>query len=78
MAVSVSTEQGFALGQPQVLFEFAGLGSRTGLGLNYDVSADGQRFVTIVPAEDSDEQAAAPSAIRIVENWYEEFRDREQ
>jgi hypothetical protein len=30
---------------------------------------------TIEPVEGGDENAAAPK-IRIVENWYEEFRDR--
>jgi len=33
--------------------------------------------VTIAPVEDGDEEAAPP-VIRIVENWYEEFRQREQ
>ncbi len=75
MAVSVSTESAFTLGQPQQLFEAPAL-TRTGGGLNggYDVSADGQRFLTIAPVEGAD---SAPPTIRIVENWYEEFRDRE-
>jgi Tol biopolymer transport system component len=75
MAVSVSTESTFTRGQPQQLFESPDLG--TGILARYDVSADGQRFVTIAPVEDGDEEAAAPK-IRIVQNWYEEFRDREQ
>jgi hypothetical protein len=29
-----------------------------------------------VPAQDGEE--AAPPSIRLVQNWYEEFRDREQ
>ena len=71
MAVSVSTGSAFTPGQPQPLFE------APGLARGYDVSADGQRFLTIAPVE-ADGEEAAPPAIRIVQNWYEEFRDREQ
>ena len=38
----------------------------------YDVSGDGRRFVLPVPV---DEEAVS---IQIIENWYEEFRGREQ
>ena len=73
MAVSVSTESVFTLGQPQPLFEAPGLALTGGGGSGgYDVSADGERFLTIAPVEGDD---AAPPTIRIVENWYEEFRD---
>ncbi len=41
----------------------------------YDVAADGQRFVLTEAVES--EQPNAPS-IHIVQNWYEEVRDREQ
>ena len=79
MAVSVSTESAFTLGQPQRLFEappapglaLTGGGGRGG----YDVSADGERFLTVAPVEGAE---AAPPTIRIVQNWYEEFRDRNQ
>ncbi len=76
MAVSVSTEPTFALGQPQPLFESVDLKADT--GTKYDVSANGKRFVTISPVEDDEEEEEAPSSIRIVQNWYEEFRDRGQ
>ena len=61
-------------GQPQLLFESDDLRSPSGAP-TYDVSADGQRFVTITPVE---EETSAPPKIRVVENWYEEFREREQ
>ena len=76
MAVSVSTEQGFVLGQPERLFESEDLGTRNSYSApRYDVSADGQRFLTLAPVDDED---APPPVIRVVQNWYEEFRDREQ
>ena len=78
MAVSVSTEQGFTLGQPQMLFASPDLALATGGGRSYDVSADGQRFVMGASVQEGDDGEAAPTSIRIVQNWYEEFRDRER
>ena len=72
MAVPVSTEQEFTLGQPYALFESPDLAYF--LGIAYDVSGDGQRFLTVAPVEGPD---AAPPKIRIVQNWHEEFRGRE-
>ncbi len=76
MAVSVSTESALTLGQPQRLFEAPGF-ALTGGGAvgGYDVSADGERFLTVAPVEGAD---AAPPTIRIVQNWHEEFRDRQR
>lgn len=72
MAVSVSTESIFTLGRPQPLFKSPGL-STGAADAGYDVSADGQRFLTVLPVAGAD---AAPAKIRLVENWYEEFRNR--
>ncbi len=77
MAVSVSTEQGFTLGQPQMLFESPDL-VLADSGRDYDVSADGRRFVMTTPVEEGDDGEVAPPSIRVVQNWYEEFRDRER
>ena len=74
MAVAVSTEREFAQGQPQRLFESADLLTGSA-AMTYDVSADGQRFLTITPVGDANGEAPPPK-IRIVQNWYEEFRDR--
>jgi serine/threonine-protein kinase len=74
IAVAVSTEDGLTLGRPQKLFESTDLVFGP-LVAQYDVSADGRRFVTIAPVEGPE---TAPARIRIVENWYAEFRGREQ
>jgi serine/threonine-protein kinase len=73
MAVPVSTGQGLTLGQPQRLFESADLIFRNLPWPQYDVSADGQRFLTSTPVQED-----TPPTIRIVQNWHEEFRDRER
>ncbi len=39
----------------------------------YDVSSDGQKFVVVETLEEQ-----SPPVIRVVQNWYEEFRDRGQ
>ena len=73
MAVPVSTDAGFTRGQPQKLFESADL-RFGGNSARYDVSADGQRFLTVMPF--FGDETETPK-IRIVLNWYEAFRDRE-
>ena len=72
MAVSVTTSPAFSVGAAQPLFEDrAVLGGR---GQLYDVTPDGQRFVVVETLGDAD----TGQAIHVVENWYEEFREREQ
>ena len=75
VAVSVSSGSSFSVGSATRLFEHPGL--RPGNNYPpYDVSADGQRFIL---AEPVGEGAEAPEpSIRVVMNWFEEFRDREQ
>ena len=70
MAVAVSTTPTFSIGRPVRLFD--GEGVFAGRGHNYDVTTDGQRFVVAEQVEGGD------STIHVVQNWYEEFRDREQ
>jgi hypothetical protein len=72
MAVDVSTSGTFTVGRPQRLFESNNL-QLGGVGHRYDVFPDGKRFLMI--NRDTD---AAQGTVRIVQNWYEEFRDRER
>ena len=75
VAVSVLTSPTFSVGSATRLFEHPGL--RDGFNYApYDVSADGQRFILAEPVGESAE-APEPS-IRVVENWFEEFRGRQQ
>ena len=71
MAASVSTSPSFSVVSVGPLFTHPSLGSGF-VPPQYDVSSDGQRFLLLEPIETVD---AAPS-IRVVENWYEEFRGR--
>ena len=68
MAVSVTTSPAFSVGAAQPLFEDQT--AFEGRGQQYDVTPDGQRFVVVETLGD------AGQAIHVVENWYEEFRDR--
>ena len=60
------------MGRATRLFEDPSL---SGIGPDYDVSADGERFVMIETLEA--EPGKKPS-IHIVQNWFEEFRQRQQ
>ena len=82
MVVPVSTNPAVMIGKPQMLFASDQLAFGSGIP-TYDVTPDGQRFVLseTVQSEDAgavDESGEKPRpSIRIVRNWYEEFRDRE-
>ncbi len=74
MTTSFSGKGTVSVGEPKVLFEAEGF-RRGGSGsIPYDVFPDGQRFALFgLPAE-----AQVEPAVHIIENWYEEFRDREK
>ena len=74
VAVSVSTSPSFAVGSATPLFELPGLTNNA--SARYSISADGQRFV-VAEFVGLETEAPGPS-IHVVENWYEEFRGREQ
>jgi serine/threonine-protein kinase len=68
MVADVQTEPALSIGKPRVLFggSFAQI-----QGKNYDVTADGQRFLMV-----RTDQAAAPKQISVVLNWMEDVRSR--
>ena len=72
MAVEVSTRPSFTTGATTRLFQHPNLRVAEH---RYDVSADGQRFVLVETIES--EEAKAPS-IHVVQNWFAEFRDRQE
>ena len=75
IAVSVSTRAGFSVGKAARLFQNPNLPYPSGgFAFRYDVSPDGQRFVLREPVDTEDSQPA----IRVVLNWFEEFRDRDR
>jgi serine/threonine protein kinase/Tol biopolymer transport system component len=74
MAVEIKTQPTLIVGKPHLLFagnyEMNNQGNR--LGANYDVTADGQRFIMLK----SSAQQATGTQIIVVENWLEELRQR--
>lgn len=73
MAVPVTTNPTLTIGTARKLFSDDNLRFRVGSWLTYDVTPDGQKFVLREA-----EQGESEVKIRVVENWYEEFRDRDQ
>jgi hypothetical protein len=72
MAVDISTQPGFAAGKPRQLFERHYLANPIGNARpNYDISADGQRFLMVKPV---DQEEAARTQINVVLNWTEELK----
>ena len=68
MAVPVTTSPKLRVGPAQRLFEHVGIARRP--GQQYDVSADGTRFVVIEPVE-----GPSRASIRVVQNWFAAFRE---
>jgi serine/threonine-protein kinase len=71
MAVDIATQPNFTAGRPRMLFQ--GQYEPTPLtSPNYDVSADGQRFLMVKASE----QEQANTQINVVQNWFEELKRR--
>jgi hypothetical protein len=71
MAVGIATQPNFAAGTPRMLFRGTYTPSPAGFP-NYDVSADGQRFLMVKPAEQS--SSSSLTQIVVVQNWFEELK----
>jgi eukaryotic-like serine/threonine-protein kinase len=69
MAVPVLDTQTMRLGAPVRLFSYQARGGTSG-GRAYDVSPDGDRFLTVEPAD----PAHPPSQLNLVQNWFAEVR----
>jgi hypothetical protein len=69
MAVPVATAPTFSAGTPHMLFE--GPFRRDGPFRNYDVTADGQRFLLV---QEVQRPAARVSQMVLVQNWVEELK----
>lgn len=76
ISAHVNPTEGFVVESTERLFSSAGFAPTTGnQSVRYDVAADGSRFAFVEPVYP--EESNRP-AIHVVENWYEEFRGREQ
>ncbi len=76
MVVEVATEPTLRVARPEVLFEgrYGLAEAATGGARNYDVSADGQRFVMISDVTDGDPEAASDTSLILVQNWFEDVK----
>jgi Tol biopolymer transport system component/predicted Ser/Thr protein kinase len=72
MSVEVAAQPSFAPGRPKVLFEGRYRPTNASLAA-YDVSPDGQRFLMVKQAGLS---SAIPTQIYVVQNWFEELKQR--
>ena len=75
MATPVSTSPALTLGTPEALFSAPGLAWGGANFLGYDVTPEGNKFVIWERVE---ADTKSQPVIRVVENWYEEFREQEQ
>jgi Tol biopolymer transport system component len=71
MAVEVTSQPAFTASKPKLIFETVGNYIDISAGADYDVSADGQRFVMV-----KEDEQAAPTQINVVLNWFEELKQK--
>jgi eukaryotic-like serine/threonine-protein kinase len=72
MAVDIATQPGFSVGKPRMLFQGQYVLTPASFP-NYDISADGQRFLMLKPTEQA---GVEPTQINVVLNWFEELKRR--
>ncbi len=70
MAADVQTRPGFSARKPKAIFAKPYRLSPVTIP-NYDVSADGQRFLMVKPSQSAE---ASPTQIDVVLNWFEELK----
>ena len=69
MVVDITTEPALDSGEPRLLFPLEGqMIFMSGHIHRYDISADGQRFLMVDPAD--------RGTINVVVNWFEELKER--
>lgn len=73
MEVEVTARSPFALGTPHQLFNVDA--ARVQLNRGFDVSADGQRFLTVQQVESS---TSSTPLLTVVENWFAEFKEKQK
>jgi eukaryotic-like serine/threonine-protein kinase len=75
-AVTVTTQPTLKVGTPVQLFQGSFYVSPTGSPrAQYDVTADGQRFLLLAATPGTDQSVARPRIV-IVQNWFEELKAR--
>jgi len=72
----VRTKPSLVLGSPEKLFSRQPVQVDRPYGLydGYDVSADGERFAMLQSAE----QQSISQNLKVVQNWFAEFKDRQK
>jgi len=73
MAVAVETKPTFKAGVPKELFRGSYFST---IGMHWDISPDGKRFLMIKEAGDKTDAAPGPRKIVVVLNWFEELKQR--
>ena len=73
MEVEVISQNPLTLGAPHVMF--TGSGATFMRTRGFDVSADGNRFLTVQQVESS---GSSTALLTVVENWFAEFKDKQK
>jgi hypothetical protein len=76
-SVTVKHDQTLQIGQPSKLFDIApSFVMSPGEATEFDVASTGDRFVWVRRAPTDNSRQQVPTAL-LVENWFEEFREKQ-
>jgi serine/threonine-protein kinase len=73
--VALQTRPTFTFGNPVAVPVGAFVEAAVTTERNYDILPDGNRFITVIPADES-QRGNPEREIRVVENWFEELKAR--
>ena len=69
-SVDIATDRGFTFTNEQALPAEGVFGTFRG----YDIMPDGERFVVVIPADQTETTESAPPQVNVVLNWFEELK----
>jgi hypothetical protein len=74
MGTGVQTEPTFEPGKPMVLFQGKYVSQSPIIGISWDISPDGKRFLMMKELDSA--AGGGPQRVNVVLNWFEELKQR--
>ena len=76
MAMRIATRPSLSFGNPEPVLRATTVEGDPGEARNYDLTPDGQRFLTVVAQEATSSGSPAAEQLHLVLNWFEDLKRR--
>ena len=74
MVVRIATQPSLTFGNPEPVLGAAAIDGDQGQARNYDITPDGQRFITVVRPQQTSSVSPASEQLQVVLHWFEELK----